>query len=78
MEMQSSGPLTAYKGVVPMRRSAWIGSSLAVAILLPAAALAHPPDAGTLETVVSLDASQLEMPESLEIDREGPSPATEP
>lgn len=37
----------------------------------PAAVAAHPPDAGTLETVVAFDASKLEMPESVEIDREG-------
>src|SRR5215207_1328976 len=48
-----------------------VGLVLAASLGLPAGAFAHPPDAGTLETVVSLDASQLEMPESIEIDREG-------
>lgn len=60
-----------------MNRKYWIGlavmlaTSLASLAVLPAPAAAHPPDAGTLETVVSFDASQLEMPESIEIDRDG-------
>ena len=48
------------------------GITFAAALaFLPVPAMAHPPDAGTLETVVAFDPSQLEMPESIEIDREG-------
>ena len=40
--------------------------------VLPSAAWAHPPDApGTVETLVSFDASQLETPESLVFDQAG-------
>ena len=45
--------------------------ALAALTALPFDAAAHPPDAGTLETVVAFDAAALEMPESVEIDREG-------
>ena len=45
--------------------------ALALAVV-PSAAWAHPPDApGTVETLVSFDASRLETPESLVFDREG-------
>lgn len=55
-----------------MRKTRWTGLLLvALLSLLPAVAGAHPPDAGTLETVVTFDAAQLELPESIEIDREG-------
>src|SRR5262245_44142969 len=47
------------------------GFALAALALLPAPSAAHPPDAGTLETVVALDPARLEMPESIEIDRAG-------
>lgn len=53
-----------------MRRTAWVCLGVALAIL-PVRVEAHPPDAGALETVVTFDASQLEMPESIEVDREG-------
>jgi sugar lactone lactonase YvrE len=39
--------------------------------VLPTGAAAHPPDAGTLEMIRAFDASQLEMPESIVVDREG-------
>lgn len=39
--------------------------------LVPAAAFAHPPDAGTVETVVLFDSVQLETPESIVIDVAG-------
>ncbi|HEV2853297.1 MAG TPA: hypothetical protein VHC97_10880 [Thermoanaerobaculia bacterium] len=48
-----------------------LGVTLATSLsLLPARVEAHPPDAGTLETVVTFDPSRLEMPESIEIDRQ--------
>lgn len=40
-------------------------------VLVPAAAFAHPPDAGTVETVVLFDPVQLETPESIVIDVAG-------
>jgi sugar lactone lactonase YvrE len=39
--------------------------------LVSTRAEAHPPDAGTLDTVVSFDPALLEMPESIGVDREG-------
>jgi sugar lactone lactonase YvrE len=55
-----------------MRRTGSTGLLLiALLALLPAVAGAHPPDAGTLETVVSFDPSLLELPESIDIDRDG-------
>lgn len=53
-----------------MNRTLWIMLAVSLAVL-PSSVKAHPPDAGTLETIVAFDASQLEMPESIEIDREG-------
>ena len=39
--------------------------TLALAVLAPATLLAHPPDVGTLETLVSFNPQALETPESL-------------
>jgi len=46
-------------------------SLLALAALVPAAAWAHPPDAGRLETLALFNAAALEAPENLAIDRDG-------
>ena len=45
--------------------------ALAVLCLIPAAALAHPPDAGTLETLILFNPVQLETPESIAFDVAG-------
>jgi sugar lactone lactonase YvrE len=44
---------------------------LLVLALAPISAFAHPPDAGTVETVVQFSSAQLETPESIAIDVEG-------
>jgi len=54
----------------------WLTASLATLLpalgaLLPAAAWAHPPDAGRVETLALFDAAALEAPESIAIDRDG-------
>jgi sugar lactone lactonase YvrE len=54
-----------------MNRAVWMTTLLMALAVLPAPVEAHPPDAGTLETVVAFDPSLLEMPESIEIDRQG-------
>jgi sugar lactone lactonase YvrE len=57
-----------------MNRVAWKRPVLiltAFLALLPGGALAHPPDAGTLETVAAFDPARLEMPESATVDRQG-------
>ncbi len=57
-----------------MSRAVWMGLGMILAAslaVLPAGVAAHPPDAGTLETITTFDASRLEMPESIAIDREG-------
>lgn len=54
-----------------MKKLSWIALALVLAASLTTPAKAHPPDAGTLETVVSFNPAQLEMPESIEIDRQG-------
>ena len=48
-----------------------IAAALALAALPSLPLLAHPPDAGTVDTVVLFDAAALETPESVAIDREG-------
>jgi sugar lactone lactonase YvrE len=45
--------------------------TLLLAVLAPATLLAHPPDVGTLETLVSFDPQALETPENLVVDRSG-------
>lgn len=45
--------------------------ALTLALFLPAALAAHPPDAPSVETVALFDAAGLETPESLAIDRHG-------
>ena len=45
--------------------------ALVLAALAPAALLAHPPDAGALETVVSFDPLALETPENIVIEKSG-------
>ncbi|HEX3553834.1 MAG TPA: hypothetical protein VIA62_11465 [Thermoanaerobaculia bacterium] len=45
--------------------------SLVLVALAPAALLAHPPDAGTLETAVSFDPQALETPENIVIEKSG-------
>jgi sugar lactone lactonase YvrE len=45
--------------------------TLVLAVLAPAALLAHPPDVGTLETLVSFNPQALETPESIVVDRSG-------
>jgi hypothetical protein len=44
---------------------------LLLAVLAPATLLAHPPDVGTLETLVSFNPQALETPESLVVERSG-------
>ncbi len=45
--------------------------ALALALFVPAGAAAHPPDAGTVDTVVLFNQAALETPESIAIDRRG-------
>jgi hypothetical protein len=45
--------------------------TLLLAVLAPATLLAHPPDVGPLETLVSFDPQALETPENLVVDRSG-------
>lgn len=45
--------------------------TLALALLAPAALLAHPPDVGALETLVSFNPEALETPENLVVDKSG-------
>ena len=54
-----------------MSRALVSGSILAALAVLSAPAAAHPPDAGTLETVVAFDPTLFETPENLEVDRRG-------
>lgn len=44
---------------------------LTLAVLAPASLWAHPPDVGTLETLVSFNSQALETPENLVVDRSG-------
>lgn len=54
-----------------MQRKDFLTFALALALLVPAVAVAHPPDAGTVETVVLFNQAALETPESIAIDRRG-------
>jgi sugar lactone lactonase YvrE len=45
--------------------------ALMLAVLVPASLLAHPPNVGTLETLVSFNPQALETPENLVVDRSG-------
>lgn len=55
-----------------MSRALLSASALVTSLaLIPAPVAAHPPDAGTLETVVAFDPTLLETPENLEADRHG-------
>lgn len=54
-----------------MKRVVWTILLAAALAVLPARVEAHPPDAGTLETITTFNPALLEMPESIEIDRHG-------